>query len=623
MTTQDTNADKKSLLESLRQKIAEVQQRVVAERTRINELALKPLSEIRSMLPEDQTTAMRLRGNAQWRLQELEQMNKSPFFTKCDITYEKTGKSRAVYFGKHQFTEENIYSWVAPIAAIRFEQPGPVSYKLPRGVIEKGTLEKKDSYMIVDGQVLFYATEAVGSPRDLIYQEHFSAKRQGFMLPEIVSVMEKAQDQVIRAHHIGAFVISGPAGSGKTTLALHRVAYLVQAPDTAEKYPRNSVIVFVQDNGTKEYFSHLLPELGITNVKITTFYEWASEILQLDEIAGGDESDRSIRYVPRRGADENERNRLEYDRLQKLRAQEIPTWTETKAFLKKQSAESSSGIDRIDLTIALSAYFNHHKKFETKHAYMTPGRDGELIQKTRRNRLKYSLMVVDEFQNYMPEQLRLLNACIDPETQSTVYVGDMAQQVYPGTIRSWADIGLAMGGDREVRLHKVYRNTRQILEYIRKLGYSVEIPEGLKQGPEVSEVSVGKNDSSDAIKETIEHIEALLKTKQGIIGVIGKTAEDVSEIKKHFAEANGAAGEPRIHAVTMAESQGVEFDIVCIVGVREGMFSLEHLAAAGMPQEFIDERRRIERDLLYVALTRAISEMHLVGSCALDMMVQK
>jgi len=101
---------------------------------------------------------------------------------------------------------------------------------------------------------MFFSKEVEGRARELIYQEHFTNRKTGFMLPEIVAEMEKSQDQVIRAHHEGPLVISGPAGSGKTTLAFHRVAYLTQAPDTALHYREDSIIIFVQDNGTKEYF---------------------------------------------------------------------------------------------------------------------------------------------------------------------------------------------------------------------------------------------------------------------------------------------------------------------------------------------------------------------------------
>lgn len=192
-----------------------------------------------------------LRDQGIERQEELKKLFGSPYFIRCDVVYKKTGERKTLYFAKHYFTEENIYSWVAPASVIRFEKPGPASYKLPDKTIEHVELLRKEQYMIVEGKVLFFAVEEGEKPRELIYQEHFSRKT-GFVLPEIVGVMEKAQDKVIRAHHSGPFVISGPAGSGKTTLALHRVAYLVQSPDTGEYYPGKSIIVFVQDTGTKE-----------------------------------------------------------------------------------------------------------------------------------------------------------------------------------------------------------------------------------------------------------------------------------------------------------------------------------------------------------------------------------
>jgi DNA helicase-2/ATP-dependent DNA helicase PcrA len=292
-----------------------------------------------------------MKYHAQRRIEELDHLNKSPFFVKCKIG------EKEFYFAKHHFTEEHIYSWIAPIATVRFEKPGPIEYKLPDGKIEKAILEHKEQYLIVDGKVVFFAVEDLKNPRELIYQEHFSTKKEGFVLPEIVEVIEKAQDAVIRAHHVGPFVISGPAGSGKTTLALHRVAFLVQAPDTAHLYPGESIIVFVQDNGTKEYFSHLLPELGIKNVRITTFFEWATEILGIPEAL----------YTDTRGD--------EYQRLK----QQIPTWSETKKFLQQNK---KTGLDRIDLTFALQSFYNHHERFEIKTKY-TAVVKGEYKEKTR------------------------------------------------------------------------------------------------------------------------------------------------------------------------------------------------------------------------------------------------
>jgi DNA helicase IV len=589
------NEYKQKLLENLKGIINKVQGSVELDVKRQNDLINKPISEIKSLLPEDQNIYANLRENAINRIQELKHLYSAPFFVRCEIELLSNKEKRVLYFAKHHFTEEKIYSWIAPIATIRFEKPGQVQYKLPDGRIEKAILSHKEQYLIVEGKVVFFAIEDLNNPRELIYQEHFSVKKDGFMLPEIVAVMEKAQDTVIRAHHVGPFVISGPAGSGKTTLALHRVAFLVQAPDTALLYPEQSIIVFVQDNGTRDYFSHLLPELGIKNVKITTFFEWAIEILGITDAV----------YVDRRGIDENDKDMKVYERLKQLSSKNIPAWAETKKFLNNNKL---SGLDRIDITIALMSFLNHHKRFEVKKRFNAVVK-GKIVEKTRTIVYKYSLIVMDEFQNYMPEQINLLNTCVDDNTKSIIYVGDIAQQIIPGALRTWDQIGLNLNSEREVRLHKVYRNTRQILTYIQSLGYKVEIPKEIKIGKEVGEYVI-TND-----KEVILHIENTLKSTKALIGVIGKSLFEIESLKRYFAN------EKRIHVTTMAMSQGVEFDIVYIVGIDKDFFNINNVSNFDI--KYIEEKKRIIKDLLYVALTRAISELHVFGTTTLKEINQK
>ncbi len=594
---------KQKLLDDLKKVIVDVQSDVDVEKKKIAEIPRKSIAEIKSMNPEDQALHMKILMHLESRVEELNHLRGSPFFVKCELEYldkdTELKEKKSFYFSKHQFIEKNIYSWVSPVASMRFENPGPVEYELPGEVIKKAILNKKDQYMIVDGKVVFFATESVDSPRDLIYQEHFSVKKEGFILPEIIAVMEKAQDAVIRAHHSGPFVISGPAGSGKTTLALHRVAYLIQSPDTAHLYPTDNVIVFVQDNGTKEYFSHLLPSLGIKNVNITTFFEWACMALGFDPVKD------KILYVNRRGSSEQDKNQKEFERLEMISKKNIPAWIVTNKFIKKHL---ETGIDRIDLTIALMSYFEKHKSFEIKTKHRVVGHDGEIHNKTRKHVLNYSLAIFDEFQNYMPEQLKLFNSCINQNTRSVIYVGDMAQQVLSGTIKNWDSIGIKFSKEREVRLHKVYRNTKQILEYIRTLGYSIEIPEGIRDGVKVSEKKILNSISTDSGKEEV--ISYIKENKADTIGVIGKDESDIDYLKDHFKD------NKKVHVITMAQSQGVEFDAVYLVGINSEMFSLKHLS--GFPEAFIDEKKRIQKDLLYVALTRAISELHVIGQCTLS-----
>ena len=597
---------KEKLLNNLKGHIALVRIKVLEKVEVTKILANQSLKELGKLSGADQVVFLTTRANAEKRLIELAHLEKSPFFMKCTVLDEKRNE-KEYYFAQHGFSEEAIYSWVAPVSTIRFENLGSASYKLPNGVVRNVTIKQKEQYMIVDGKVIFFSIENENKPRELIYQEHFTKNKSSFILPEIVAQMEKAQDQVIRASHKGPLIISGPAGSGKTTLALHRVAYLTQAPETMAIYVPSSIIVFVQDNGTKDYFSTLLPSLGINNIRITTFSEWAQEILNIKDCA----------YVERFGQNQVEKDLYEYQKLQILRENSIPNWNQdifktlssmyntfSKSNLKlfnQQKIEMK--LDRFDLVILLKSYFNKFKKYETKREYQTFVKHN-LVRKTEKKIISYSLMVIDEFQNYLPEQLNIFKNCLNEETKATLYVGDIAQQVKLGTIKNWTDLEDDMSTDRNIRLSKVYRNTKNILNFINGLGFVVDIPPGLKDGPKVVEKICNSNE------ENIEHIKKNIpKYKDGIIGILAKNDIDLELYKKEFKDIKN------IHILTMLESQGVEFDLVFIVGINRNTFEITKFI--DISNEHIEERKRMQKDVLYVALTRAISELHILGSVKL------
>jgi DNA helicase IV len=585
--------EKQTLLEDLRSHIVYIQGKINESTAEVTVRNSKGAKEASSLRREDQVVFWNIKAQLEKRLEELAELYKVPYFVKCELKYEGTSESVIYRFAKFQFTDEAIYSWVAPISSVRFEQPGKVSYTVPSGEVKTATLIAKEQYMIVNGNVIFFTKETIESPRELIYQEHFSTRKSGFILPEIVAEMEKAQDQVIRAHYKGPLVISGPAGSGKTTLAFHRIAYLVQAPDTAALYPSRSIAIFVQDNGTKEYFSHLLPELGIKNVMITTFSEWAFTILGIKD------SYRQVtKYTSRVEEDDD---LYEYEKLKIVRSG-IPlefnarpfmmldsvfskhlSETSYKLFLKQKKEKV---LDRIDLTLLLKAYL------QKRGAFKVPKSKEEIL---------YPLILVDEFQNYLPEQLKLLKGCLDTKTNSMLYVGDLAQQINLGTIRSWRDIDEDILEERSILLKKVYRNTKNILEYINGLGYSVSIPEGIREGIDVKEEILAN------AEEEILYIKNLIKTDTDrTIGVIAKDGWYLQKFQSEFGE------NKNVHILTMSQSQGVEFDVVCIVGITKDTFTINH--TNDLSEEHLEERFRIQKDLLYVALTRAISELHVLGT---------
>ena len=434
---------KEQLVQSVKNHISSIRnsiKQVVEIKEKKDAVMLKGINKLDG---GDQIAQITLMAYNRKYVRELQDLYPSPYFARTDFV--NNNETKTLYFGKFSFPEEGIYSWVTPVATLRFENPGPASYARPDGATQSGTILEKDQYLIADGQLLFFATESLNAPRELVFQENFTRKKTGFVLPEVVEQMEKAQDQIVRAPYKGPLVISGPAGSGKTTLALHRVAYLAQSPESADLFTPDKVLVLVQDRGTKDYFSQLLPELGIRGIEIQTFADWALAILGL----------KNYSYVLGYGEDQVEKINYEYAKLQALRnnpeinySRNIYTeltkvyepYFDTKNKKLWQKQKISKVLDRFDLTILLQAYRKTKGQFVIEKEYFEELQNSKYRKRKGVFPAEYNLLIVDEFQNYLPEQLELFRSCLNEKTESVVYVGDLAQQTQLGTIRELGQI---------------------------------------------------------------------------------------------------------------------------------------------------------------------------------------
>jgi len=530
------------------------------------------------------------------KLEELELMQDYPYFNKCEINDEN------IYIGKFSLSEENIYSWISPIAKIRFEHPGTVSYILPDNREKQGTMTKKDQYMIVNGKIIYLSTETLDNPRELIYQDYFSNQKKSFVLPEIVAQMEKAQDAVIRASYKNALLISGPAGSGKTTLALHRVAYLLQSPDVADRFHPSKILILVQDTGTKEYFSQLLPELGIKNIAINTFADWSMSVLDL----------QNYNYQNHVDIVEEDRDYLEYYKLQSLlNFPEQKFSSNVFALLEKiyqnlpnkyleiiNYQKENKILDKIDLTILLQIFKKTHGNITIMQEYYQLKKRGASTKKVGRFPALYDLIIFDEFQNYLPEQIRLINSCLNLENNAVMYVGDMNQKTQLGTIADWSEIGENLKDERKVVLNKVYRNSKEILEYIENLGYKITIPEKTKSSTKVVEKNF------ESIEEEINFIKEKLNP-QVVTGILIRNSEHLKNYQEKLENTKN------VHILPMDEIQGLEFDTVFLAGINKAdIRSSEKIKILELKQE----KEKIDRDILYVALTRATNNLFILGS---------
>ncbi len=538
------------------------------------------------------------------RIDELNHLAPSPFFVRCDVV-DEFGTQKQLYFAKHQLIEQQIFSWTAPAARLRFFDIGEVKYSVNDRSEWIGLLTRKDQFAITNSKIVFMTSEASDYARTMVYQEQLSKRKAGFILPEIVERMERAQDDVVRANHQGSFLIAGPAGSGKTTLAFHRIAFLLQSPDTAPIFSQDNVIVFVQDDNTQKYFCQLLPDLGLHHVTVTTFASWAFERLGLIDyhfIRRPNGIDSTIDDYESHKLDAlrsmNNKPSSNKDIFQSLNAEYQSHFTvnDEKLFIDQQSKRE---LDRIDITILLTKLHQQNRCFTYQEEYFQQKKSFEITRKTRTTPLVYAFMVLDEIQNYLPEQVTLLRSCIDDKTKAMLYVGDLGQRVLLGTLDSWLDVGEDFSGDRKVVLDKVYRSTKPIMQYIKSLGFDVAVPDELREGSDVIEkVFINEADEKRFVTEAIDEA-----PNDAQIGILAFKDSDLVHYHQHFAN------NKNVHVLTVHQSQGVEFDRVFIVGIKSDLFQ--------STSQTSPERTHLQRDLIYVALTRAMDELTVVGSSML------
>lgn len=592
-------SNKSKILQKAAQHINAVVSFAAEERDRLSERLAYVEKKLKRIAGAELAIELELRGHKQKRHQELSHLAQSPYFMRLDAKFTEDQEPQTLYIGKYNIIEKNIYSWVAPISAIRFGQIGPAAYDLPKGGIRTGELSRKDQFMIVEGKIVFMASESLAWARTLIYQEKLSQRKKDFILPEIIEKMEKSQDEVIRADYPGSFLISGPAGSGKTTLALHRVAYLVQSPDTSANFPSHNIVVFVQDSATKEYFSALLPQLGINDVNIHTFPDWAISILGLN----------GYKHIFRYGNGESEKDFYEYYKNQALAeiqaGKDHPQDTHSlfaryrESFpegwhdlLRQQNNEKV--LDRFDLVLLLQGRIKQEGGLSLKKRVILEDKRGVQKVVDRHMQLEYALVIIDEAENYLPEQISIIKQCLNAN-QSIIYAGDLAQQTSLFTIKAWEQAGEDFSSGRRVELEKVYRSTRQILDYISAQGYDITIPEGLGQGAEAIEKKWSSPDEARSL------IARIISDNSGLMtGVLCAVGSEIEDLRQEYKDNDN------VRVLTINEAQGVEFDLVILLKIGKP-------EASDYPSELIREKTKVFRDLEYVALTRAMSKLYVLA----------
>lgn len=205
---------------------------------------------------------------------KYERMLESPYFGRINFVEENELDNQKCYIGLSNLVDEDydflIYDWRAPISSMFYDfETGQASYQCPEGVIS-GEITGKRQYKISNGKIE-YMFDSNLSIDDEMLQELLS-KNSDDKMKGIVTTIQREQNQVIRNENYKNLIVQGAAGSGKTSVALHRIAYLLyKHRDTIT--PQN-IIIFSPNNIFNDYISNVLPQLGEDNMYQTTFKDY-------------------------------------------------------------------------------------------------------------------------------------------------------------------------------------------------------------------------------------------------------------------------------------------------------------------------------------------------------------
>lgn len=213
---------------------------------------------------------------------KIKKLNKAiliPFFARVDFKEENKNDSDKIYIGRTNIFDEKmnvvVADWRAPISNIYYDgRIGKTEYECPEGIIQ-GDLLLKRIYDIQNGKLINYNDIDI-TTNDSMLQECLNENSDA-RLKNIVTTIQAEQNKIIRSDMFKPLIIQGVAGSGKTTVALHRIAYLVY---TYEKQFRpEDFLVIAPNKFFLDYISGVLPDLGVDYVRQETFEQLALDII--------------------------------------------------------------------------------------------------------------------------------------------------------------------------------------------------------------------------------------------------------------------------------------------------------------------------------------------------------
>lgn len=447
-------------------------------------------------------------------------------------------------------------------------------------------------------------------------------------LPDIAGLLDADQYDAIGLDAAGFLVVRGSAGSGKTTVALHRIAYLayqdpsLDAPD---------VLFLTLSPALRDYVSHVLPGLGVAKVRVRTFPEWAEETVRrlfpgLPETRRFDTPDFVRRVKLHPALDLALARQIETTPGAPRLSQVLDDWASVLSnaplLEKTLLAHPSNTLSPNGLRSAVDWCRARHEELlawvegdAESPAALDPEDDALLLRAFQRRigplpdrgpgpTLRFRHVAVDEVQDFSLLELLVVRGAL-AEPQSLTLAGDMQQQIAGALDWDTLLAGLEIPSPELRTLRVAYRSTREIVAFSRSLLGPLaedEMPEVTREGPPVevfpfTDPGAGVAFLAAALRRLADDeplASVAVLTPDPTFSDLYAEGLDRSEVPRVRKVENGRfAFAPGIEVTEIEQAKGLEFDYVVLVDV----------SAAHFPDTPSSRRR------LHVAATRAVHQL--------------